>query len=165
MFSTALAIHVAAGLTCVISGALAASARKRPGRHPKAGRVFLWGIAVVFATATVMSVIRWRENAHLFAIAVVAAGLAGWGWWARRRGNTGWVNRHAIGMGGSYIALLTGFYVDNGSRLPLWDRLPHWTYWVLPAAVGIPLIWWALRRFRAGIGTRPRVAATDSGRR
>jgi hypothetical protein len=26
---------------------------------------------------------------------------------------------HAIGMGGSYIALLTGFYVDNGPFLPL----------------------------------------------
>jgi hypothetical protein len=29
--------------------------------------------------------------------------------------------------------LLTGFHVDNGRQLPLWDRLPHWTYWVLPA--------------------------------
>lgn len=165
VFFTALGFHVAAGLTCVASGALAGSAPKRPGRHPKAGRVYLSGIAVLFATASVMSVIRWRENAHLLAIAVVAAGLAWWGWRARTRRRAGWVRRHAIGMGGSYIALLTGFYVDNGPQLPLWDRLPHWTYWVLPAAVGIPLIWWALRRFRAGISSRPRVAATGFGRR
>jgi hypothetical protein len=39
-------------------------------------------------------------------------------------------------MGGSYIALLTGFYVDNGPNLPLWDHLPHWTYWTLPATEG-----------------------------
>ena len=51
-------------------------------------------------------------------------------------------------MGGSYIALLTGFYVDNGPFLPLWDRLPHITYWLLPSLVGIPLIWLALRRFQ-----------------
>jgi hypothetical protein len=49
-------------------------------------------------------------------------------------------------MAGSYVALLTGFYVDNGPRLPLWDRLPHLAYWLLPAAVGIPLTWRALRR-------------------
>ena len=27
-------------------------------------------------------------------------------------------------MAASYVALLTGFYVDNGPQLPLWDRLP-----------------------------------------
>jgi hypothetical protein len=48
---------------------------------------------------------------------------------------------------GSYIALLTGFYVDNGPALPLWNQLPHWTYWTIPAFVGTPLIWNALRRF------------------
>jgi hypothetical protein len=51
-------------------------------------------------------------------------------------------------MGGSYIALLTGFYVDNGPFLPLWSRLPHLTYWLLPSLVGVPLIWVALRRFQ-----------------
>jgi hypothetical protein len=34
VFLAALAVHVAAGLTCVVSGALAATARKRPGRQP-----------------------------------------------------------------------------------------------------------------------------------
>jgi hypothetical protein len=49
-------------------------------------------------------------------------------------------------MAGSYVALLTGFYVDNGSRLPLWDRLPPPAYWLIPVTVGVPLTWWALRR-------------------
>lgn len=136
LFFAALAFHVLAGMTCVVSGALAATARKRPGRHPQAGHVYLWGIGVVFATAAVMAVIRWREDWHLFTIAVVAFGLAMFGWRARIRRRQGWPRWHATGMGGSYIALLTGFYVDNGPQLPLWDRLPHWMYWVLPAAVG-----------------------------
>ena len=34
VFPATLAVHVTAGLTCVVSGALAATARKRPGRHP-----------------------------------------------------------------------------------------------------------------------------------
>jgi hypothetical protein len=162
LFLVALGVHVLAGLVCVVAGALAATARKRPGRHPGAGRVYLWGIGVVFATATVLAVIRWREDRHLFAIAVVAFGLAMFGWRARRRRRPGWPRWHATGMGGSYIALLTGFYVDNGPQLPLWDRLPHWTYWVIPAAIGVPLIWWALRRFRGGVSSRPHVAARSA---
>ena len=104
MFFTALAAHVVAGTTSVIAGALAAIARKRPRRHPKAGHVDLWGIGVVFVTAAVMAVIRWREGRHLFAIAVLAFGPAMFGWQARRRRRTGWPRWHAIGMGGSYIA-------------------------------------------------------------
>jgi hypothetical protein len=162
LFFTVLALHVLAGMTCVVAGALAATARKRPGRHPKAGHVYLWGIGLVFATATVMAVIRWREDWHLFAIATVAFGLAMFGWRARRRHGPGWPLWHATGMGGSYIALLTGFYVDNGPQLPLWNRLPHWTYWVIPAAIGVPLIWWALRRFHGGISARPRAVTRSA---
>jgi hypothetical protein len=147
----------------VIAGALAATARKRPGRHPRSGTVYRWGLGFIFATATVMAAIRLREDAHLFAIAVVAFGLGVLGWRARRRHRPGWPRRHAIGMGGSYIALLTGFYVDNGPQLPLWDRLPHWTYWILPAAIGIPLIQRALRRFHAGLSTKPRATASTCG--
>jgi hypothetical protein len=73
--------------------------------------------------------------------------LCWYGYRARRR-RSGWPVRHAIGMGGSYIALLTAFHVDNGPFLPLWNRLPHITYWLLPSAVGVPAIWLAIHRFR-----------------
>jgi hypothetical protein len=59
-------------------------------------------------------------------------------------------------MGGSYIALLTGFYVDNGSSLRLSKQLPHLTYLLLPSIVGVPLIWRALHRYRRILaGSRP----------
>jgi hypothetical protein len=51
-------------------------------------------------------------------------------------------------MGGAYIALFTGFYVDNGPHLPVWDRLPSLAYWTLPSLVGVPLILRALARRR-----------------
>jgi hypothetical protein len=158
LFFAALAAHVLAGMTGVVAGALAATARKRPGRHPRAGRVYLWAIGGVFATATVMAAIRWPEDWHLFAIAAIAFGAAMLGWQARRRLRPDWPRWHATGMGCSYIALFTGFYVDNGPQLPLWNRLPHWTYWLIPAAIGVPLIRLALRRFRAGVSARPRAA-------
>ena len=147
IFAAALVIHILSGLTAVIAGALAATARKQPGRHPRAGRVYLWALGGIFATATIMAAIRLHEDAHLFAIAAIAFSLGLYGYRARRRHRPGWPPRHAIGMGGSYIALLTGFYVDNGPFLPLWDRLPHITYWLLPSLIGVPLIWRALRRF------------------
>jgi hypothetical protein len=127
--------------------------------------VYLYGIATVFATATVMATLRWREDWRLFIIATVAFGLAMVGWWARRRRPRLWMVWHGSAMAGSYVALFTGFYVDNGPQLPLWDRLPHLTYWLLPAAIGAPLTWWALRRNGAlsRPGERP-PPATSEGR-
>src|SRR5689334_18665799 len=135
VFMAVLAVHVAAGLTGVGAATVACVARKRPGVHPRWGRVYLWALGVVAVTAVAMAVIRWPADAHLAAIAVVAGGLGAFGWWARRRHRPGWPVRHAIGLGGSFAALLTGFYVDNGPRLPVWDRLPHPVYWLLPSAV------------------------------
>src|SRR5262249_18995850 len=51
-----------------------------------------------------------------------------------------WVRLHITGMGFSYILMLTAFYVDNGKNLPLWKELPQFAFWLLPAAVGIPLL-------------------------
>lgn len=152
VFRAVLVMHVTAGLTSVVSGAVAATARKRPGRHPTAGLVYLCGIGGVFATAWVMAAIRWQRDWHLAVIGTIAGALALTGFLARVRVR---FRLHATAMGGSFIALLTGFYVDNGSRLPLWNLLPQWTYWTVPAAVGVPLIWWAARRFEAGVSSRP----------
>jgi hypothetical protein len=151
LFAAALAIHILCGLTAVASGAVAATAKKRPGRHPRAGRIYLWALGGVVTTATIMAIIRWRENAQLLAIAVIAFILGVYGYRARRRHRPGWPPHHASGMGGSYIALLTGFYVDNGPFLPLWKELPHLMYWLLPTMVGVPLIWLALHRFRRSL--------------
>jgi hypothetical protein len=148
VFFAALAVHVLAGGTAVVAGALAATAAKRPGRHPRAGVVYLYAISAVFVTASVLAALRWRQDWHLFVIAGVACGLAWFGWSARRRGRDGWMVRHGSAMAASYAALFTGFYVDNGPQLPLWDRLPHLTYWLLPAAVALPLTWRALHRNR-----------------
>jgi hypothetical protein len=156
LFAAVLLLHILAGLTCVVSGTLAATARKRPGRHPRAGRVYLVGIGVIVVTATTMAIVRWEHSAYLLALAIVLAALGSLGWRFRPSGGRPRVAWHAVGMGGSFIVLLTGFYVDNGAQLPLWDQLHPLAYWVIPAAVGIPLIVIALRRYRTGASRRPR---------
>ncbi|ETK32960.1 hypothetical protein [Microbispora sp. ATCC PTA-5024] len=144
VFLTALAVHVIAGITCVICGAMAAVTRKGGPRHLRFGRVYLWGLVVVYGTLTVMSVIRWRESAHLFAVGTLAIVTALTGYASRRQRP----EVHIVGMGTSYVLLLTGFYVDNGPHLPLWDRLPAIAYWLLPALIGFPLMARAVARRR-----------------
>ena len=51
-------------------------------------------------------------------------------------------------MGIAYVAMLTAFYVDNGPHLPLWDRLPTLAFWLLPSAIGAPVIVHAVLRAR-----------------
>ena len=56
------------------------------------------------------------------------------------------VELHIAGMGLSYILMLTAFYVDNGRSLPLWKELPQIAFWLLPAALGLPLLLHAMAR-------------------
>jgi hypothetical protein len=142
-FSVALACHIAAGLTAVTAGALAATAPKRPGRHPRFGLVYYWAITGVFATALAMAVLRWPHDTHLVAIGTIAATSATLGYQARRRRRRGWRRWHIL-----------GFYVDNGPNLPVWDRLPPVSFWFLPSLIGLPIILRAFARHRSPTGRR-----------
>jgi hypothetical protein len=146
-FLAFLAIHVVAGLTAVATGAVAALSRKGGPRHIRAGRWYYRAITVVFATATILAVMRWQQDYYLFIIGAVAFTAATIGYQHRRRhrpGDTG----HIAGMGTAYVAMLTAFYVDNGPHLPLWDRLPAFAFWLLPSAIGAPIIARAIWRAR-----------------
>lgn len=146
IFLAAVAFHVLVGLVCVVAGAVAMLSPKRAGRHPTFGTIYYWSLVVVFVSATGLSVVRWAEDYHLFILGLLAVIAASLGRAARRRRWLGWVRLHIVGMGLSYILLLTAFYVDNGKSLPLWRDLPTIAYWLLPAAVGLPLIVYALIR-------------------
>jgi hypothetical protein len=139
VFLAFLAVHVLAGLTAVVTGAIAALSRKGGPRHIRAGRWFYKAITVVFATATALSLMRWRQDYHLLIIGAVAFTAATIGYLHRRRHKPG-DTVHIVGMGTGYVAMLTAFYVDNGPHLPLWDRLPPLAFWFLPAVIGAPLI-------------------------
>lgn len=150
LFAAALAVHVLAALVAVITGAVAATARKRPGRHPRFGTIYYGSLSVVFASATTLSAVMWGHDWYLFIIAAVAFGAGTLGYLARKRRWAGWQRVHALSFGLSYIALLTGFYVDNGPHLPLLRHLPHVAFWLGPSFIGWPLI----LRSLAGAGVR-----------
>ena len=140
IFLAVVAVHVFLGLVCTIAGAVAMLSAKRVGPHPAFGSIYFWCLGGVFVTATALAVVRWSEDYHLFILGVLAFSAAFTGRLARRRRWINWVRLHITGMGMSYVLLLTAFYVDNGKSLPVWRNLPAIAYWVIPAAIGIPLI-------------------------
>jgi hypothetical protein len=148
LFLVVLGLHIAAGLWCVVTGALAATANKRPGRHPNCGRLYVGGLAVLLVSLSVLSIMRWPQTVHLLVIGLVSMGAATVGVAARRRRSPSWLPVHAVGMATSYVGLLTGFLVDNGPLLPGWRELPHLLHWTLPTIIGVPLLIRALLRYR-----------------
>jgi hypothetical protein len=141
-----VAAHIPLGIASVIAGAVAMLSRKGRGRHSTAGTAYFWCLTALFVSAAVLSAMRWAENVHLFSLGAAAFAAALFGRSAPRMRWANWGRLHIAGMGLSYVLMLIAFYVDNGRQLPIWKDLPHLVYWLLPLALGLPLIAWALIR-------------------
>ncbi len=144
LFVAVLGVHVLAGLTAVLTGAMAALTAKGSRRHLQAGRWYYRALGLVVATALVLTAIRPRADYHLALIGLVAFAAAAVGYRHRRRHRPGDAP-HITGMGVSYVAMLTAFYVDNGPHLPLWNRLPSLSFWFLPTVMGAHIVVRAVR--------------------
>jgi len=145
LFLALISIHVLAALVCVIAGVVAMLSRKQHGAHAKAGTTYFYGLLIVFITVIAITMIRWREDYHLFILGLASFGLACTGRIAWRHKWKRWPYYHVTGMGLSYIILLTAFYVDNGRFLPIWKTFPVIVYWTLPAFIGVPVILYTLK--------------------
>lgn len=141
-----IVVHVGCGIVAAGCGVAAMLTRKGSRRHRRFGRTFLLGLLGLGLTAPVLAAVDWANRWHLAALGVVALGAAGAGFSAVRLAHPARLGVHIAGMGVAYISMLTAFYVDNGPRLPLWDQLPPFALWLLPAAVGAPMLIRALRR-------------------
>ena len=146
VFLAVVRVHIIVGVVCVAAGVVAMLSDKRRGRHSTFGTLYYWCLAFIVASATGLSVVRWAENYHLFILGMLSLGAATFARTAARRHWRYWVRLHITGMGLSYVLMLTAFYVDNGRNLPLWKELPQIAFWILPAALGFPLIARALLR-------------------
>jgi hypothetical protein len=133
-------MHIPLGIACVVAGVGAMLSRKGRGRHSKFGTIYFWCLLALFVSTTLLSIMRWSENYHLFVLGAAAFGCA---WFGRSALRLRWRNRvrlHIAAMSLSYVVMLIAFYVDNGKQLPIWKDLPHFLYWLLPLAVAAPLI-------------------------
>lgn len=146
VFLGIVGVHIVFGLATVTAGAVAMLSRKGRDRHSNSGLIYFWCLSGVFVTMSTLSFMRWAENYHLFILGVLSFASALFGRSAVRWRWRGWPRLHLSGMGASYIFMLTAFYVDNGKNLPLWKELPQIAFWLLPGAIGLPLILHALFR-------------------
>jgi cell division protein FtsW (lipid II flippase) len=113
VFLIVVRFHIVVGVVCVLAGGTAMLSRKGRGRHSTFGTVHYWCLAFVATTATSLSVVRWAENYHLFILGTLSLIAATIARRALRERWRSWVRLHIVGMGLSYILMLTAFYVDN----------------------------------------------------
>ena len=106
-FAALLVVHIAAGLTAVVAGATAMLSPKRSGRDPKAGRTYYTALCVLCATAVGMAAMHWPEDGYLVALGSLSLAAASLAYLARHYRWQGWIRLHILGMGTSYILLLT----------------------------------------------------------
>lgn len=145
LFLTLIAIHVLAALVCIVAALFAIFTKKTDKLHPKFGTIYFWSMLIVFITSIAVSVIRWPLDNHLLALGSLSFGFAFTGRMAQRNKWKYRMRWHLICMTMSFIILLTAFYVDNGKNLPLWKLLPELFYWIIPGAIGIPIMIYVLR--------------------
>ena len=143
LFLGLVLVHIACGLTAVVSGAIAMLSPKGRGRHARYATVYFWSLFGVFVTMGILSIIRWHEDYPLFILGALAFASANAGRAAIRMRRP---RIHLTGMGASYILMLTAFYVDNGKNLPLWRELPQFAFWFIPGLIGAPLMAYYLVR-------------------
>jgi uncharacterized membrane protein HdeD (DUF308 family) len=155
VFLAVVRAHIVVGTACVAVGVVAMLSRKGRGRHSTFRGLYYWCLAVIVASTTGLSVVRWDENYHLFLLGALSLTAATVARTALRRRWDNWVGLHITGMGLSYVLMLTAFYVDNGKHLPLWKELPPIAFWLVPAGFGIPLILYALLKHRPMRQQRP----------
>ena len=74
-----IGVHIPLGIACVVTGASAMLSRKGRGRHSRFGTIYFWCLLALFVSATLLSIMRWSENYHLFVLGAVAFGFAWFG--------------------------------------------------------------------------------------
>ncbi len=131
-----LSVHVASGVLALALGPVALlAARSQHRLFPSLRVAYHWTVLLVCATATVVSVLAWSRLWWLVPIAALAYSLALAGHLGSKRDWPAWVRAH--GWGGSYIALVTALLVVAARGV---SALLEAAAWLLPAAIGTPVI-------------------------
>lgn len=140
-----LALHIVCGAVALALGPLALlAAARRHGSRELLLTAYLWAVFATCLTAAVVSLLAWSRLWWLIPVAVLSYLLALVGYVAVRRGWPKWVGAH--GLGGSYIALWTALLVVSAGDISTTAEI---IAWILPAAIGVPLIVWTHTGARA----------------
>lgn len=148
-FFIPLVVHVLAALTTAITGIVVFSLPKGRRGHQRWESGYVLAYSVVFLTVTILAVQQWQADAYLFFLIVIGYALALGAYgigrlrlesWAENMPAKPWVVAHIVGMIGSYVVLWTGFFVDNGHKIPGLEHLPSLAFWVVPSLIGLAFL-------------------------
>jgi uncharacterized membrane protein len=145
-FLIIVVIHILLSLVALISGLFAMLSDKGSFKHSKYGKAYFFSMLSAFGTVLILSIMSWPRNTHLLLIGMFAAIFTYTGSWLAKMKPMYWQRLHTVCMGGSYILLLTGFYVDNGKNLPFWNQFSQTFFYLFPASIGIPIILYTLMK-------------------
>jgi hypothetical protein len=147
----ALTFHIAFGSFGLALGPVAMLARKRAGLHTRAGELYHWNMLGLCLSAAALAVLRWQRDWWFLPLALFSYSFALLGYLAAKLRWRQWLRFHVAGQGGSYIAMSTALLVVNFG-------LHTWWTWVLPTALGSPLIARVSRQI--ALGRWPRLAGS-----
>ena len=125
-----LVVHVLAGAVGLVSGPVAACARRRRALHTTAGQLYVGCVAALCLSALLLV----ARDLALWPFVPLAAGTsaaAAAGVVSRRRSRPGWRPRHAQLLLGSYVSFVTAFTVQTVGGL---------LSWLVPVVVGSTVV-------------------------
>ena len=96
VFLAIVGVHIPLGLVAVVIGAIAMLSNKGRGRHSTFGTIYFWCLFAITVSATLLSIMRWAEDFHLFALGAAAFVCA---WLGRLAVRRHWIRLHLSGMG------------------------------------------------------------------
>jgi hypothetical protein len=146
LFLAFIHLHIVAGLTAVIAGAIAMPSAKCPGRHPRAGTVYYCGSCRRFrhnVRSRVLPMERGLSPVHA-GVCVVCRHCD---WPGCKAKTVAILAAHSYHWNGRVLppddhSLLCG----QRANLPVWRELPPLAFWLLPTLVGAPILINALLR-------------------
>lgn len=142
-YAVTLIIHIVAGTAGVLLGPVALH-RATAGHVGRLAAGYHLAVLVVCLSAAALAVLDFRELWWFLLVAGFSYAFAARARLVARRRRPGWLARHLRGQGGAYIALWTALVVVGVKDMP--------ALWLLPTAVGVPLIEWLAHR---AAGDRP----------
>jgi hypothetical protein len=151
-----IAAHVAGGISLIVLGLLALTARKSArSRHPVVGQAYFWVLLLTLSLGFADGLMRHPGRLTLFQVVTpptLLLGVLGYlmaTFRPRRFLGRPWLAWHIAGQGGSFIGVVTATTFQLLPRV-LPDALPLTVaYWILPTAVGSVLIARATARWTA----------------
>ena len=98
MYDILLPIHITAGFCSLLAAFGAIFTVKGQAWHIRSGRVFFWGMVIIFVTALPMTLLR--PNLFLFLVAIFSfhQALTGWRTARNRTGQPAWIDWVAAGV-------------------------------------------------------------------